>query len=289
MQQHQNVLSWMQYWFGEHRQADGITPQEAREWIEAIYAGKLAHLRKWKMRGDTDKPPSETTVRKMIRDVQTIYNWAEKRGVVSTNPFSELNGQAPQPEPNAYISAQAVEAVCEQCTSESLAMLFRLCRYAGLRRGEAMTLPWSGKHQDGQGRVRWVGVDWQRRRLCLVAPKTGRYRETPICPELFSPLAWLAWNPEPPADDPRIVKCAANNVLRRAKRAILWAGYCPWPKPFQALRSSCENDWKKLGIAEATYCQWLGHHPVVSRMNYVAAIDDEFAAITGQTPDAGPG
>ncbi len=53
-----------------------------------------------------------------------------------------------------------------------------------------------------------------------------------------------------------------------------------WPKPFQSMRSSCENDWKQKHVAEATYCVWLGHSPTVSRKHYVAPTEAEFEAIS---------
>ncbi len=44
--------------------------------------------------------------------------------------------------------------------------------------------------------------------------------------------------------------------------------------------SSCENDWKVQGIAEATYTAWIGHDAKVSREHYVAPTDGEFARVT---------
>ncbi len=46
------------------------------------------------------------------------------------------------------------------------------------------------------------------------------------------------------------------------------------------MRSSCENDWKEQGFAEATYCAWIGHDPKVSRKHYVAPTEAEYARVT---------
>ena len=51
------------------------------------------------------------------------------------------------------------------------------------------------------------------------------------------------------------------------------------PRLFQSLRSSCENDLKCAGIAEATFSKWMGHSPAVSRMHYTSPTDAEFAAV----------
>ena len=48
----------------------------------------------------------------------------------------------------------------------------------------------------------------------------------------------------------------------------------------EAERSSCENDWKTGGTAEATYATWMGHSAKVSREHYVAPTDAEFEAVT---------
>ncbi len=59
------------------------------------------------------------------------------------------------------------------------------------------------------------------------------------------------------------------------------AGLKQWPKYFNALRSSCEQDWKEDGHAEPTYCRWIGHGPKVSQDHYVSPLDTEFAQATG--------
>ena len=63
----------------------------------------------------------------------------------------------------------------------------------------------------------------------------------------------------------------------------LAAGLKPWPKFYNALRSSCEQDWKAGGIAEPTYCAWVGHGAGVSRGHYTSPMESEFSAITLQT------
>ena len=67
-----------------------------------------------------------------------------------------------------------------------------------------------------------------------------------------------------------------NNLHKRAEAYCNAAGVIKWPKFFQAMRSSCENDWKVQGIAEATYTAWIGHTAIVSRQHYVAPTDAEF-------------
>ena len=155
-----------------------------------------------------------------------------------------------------------------------------LQRLGGLRREEARTLPWSATAADSDGVECLWGIDWERGRICLVAEKTSHYRETPICQELRTILEEVKLAAP---DDPSPAHTVSfNNLTRIGKKIIEDAGLTPWPKTFQAMRSSCENDWKEDGIAEATYTAWLGHSAEVSRKSYVAPKDSEFDRVVGK-------
>lgn len=71
-----------------------------------------------------------------------------------------------------------------------------------------------------------------------------------------------------------------NNLTRIGKKLVRDGGLAPWRALFQSLRTSCENDLKVRGHAEATYSAWLGHDPSVSRKHYVAPTDREYAAVS---------
>ncbi len=58
---------------------------------------------------------------------------------------------------------------------------------------------------------------------------------------------------------------SGNNLTRLAQKHAKAAGLVPWPKAYQSMRSSCENDWKQKHVAEATYAVWMGHSPTVCR------------------------
>ncbi len=77
-----------------------------------------------------------------------------------------------------------------------------------------------------------------------------------------------------------IAGLTAHSLTRTGAAHVKAAGLTPWPKHFQAMRSSCENDWKTSGIAEPTYTAWAGHSAIVSRKNYVAPLDTEYEVIT---------
>ena len=167
------------------------------------------------------------------------------------------------------------------CSNHGWVTLIGLCRLAGLRRGEALQLTWSGQTVDRDGAKRWVGVDFDRNRLCLVAVKTGKYREVPVVPEL---QAILAKQYTEAKDGENLVvpghQVSRNNLRVRFLKIVEWAELEKWPKLFQTLRSSRENQWKSEGIAEATYSAWLGHSIQVSRKHYVQPLGGEFDQVT---------
>lgn len=108
--------------------------------------------------------------------------------------------------------------------------------------------------------------------------KTKRvYREIPICPRLNTILLEAFDAAE--AGTMTVTGLSPNNLTRLGKGIVQAVGIKPWPKLYQAMRSSCENEWKQAGVAEPTYCAWLGHSPTVSRRHYVAPTEAEFEAI----------
>jgi integrase len=120
-------------------------------------------------------------------------------------------------------------------------------------------------------------VDWEQRRIRLVAPKTRTYREVPICGRLVQILT-EAFNAARPGSF-SVSGLSGHNLYRQAERYCKAAGLRKWPNFFQSMRSSCENDWKVKGLAEPTYTTWLGHSAKVSREHYVAPTDAEFAVV----------
>jgi len=273
---HDMTLRYLVHHFGEDRLIDRISPVDAEGFLDALEAGRLVGARQESARG---RGLSEQTIRGHIRNAKAIFNWAHAFRLVTANPFAEYCGTPLPSEPNHYVSIGAFEALAAKASSPGWCALFALCRLAGLRRGEALTLPWSGTMPDREGVQRWVGVDWKRHRLCIVAVKTRIHREVPIVPRLFDILSEI----RPPAPDDHATICglSGNNLTRIGEKTAEAAELDPWPKFYQAMRSSCENDWKQRGLAEPTYSAWLGHSPTVSRKHYVSPTDDEFATVNG--------
>lgn len=259
--------------FGEDHGLHRISLADAERFVEGLAAGKLASARKESKRqyglgGDT--------IRNHIRNTKTIFNWARRFRMVAENPFADFECGPLPSKPNHGVSLKDFERLVKSAESDNWRALFGLCRLAGLRRSEAIDLPWSGKATDKRGQEHWVGVDRFRRRISLVAAKTRMHRVVPICPRLYELL-----DPLFAVDgEGTVTGISPHNLTRKAQEQARAAKLKPWPKFYQAMRSSCENDWKEKGVAEPTYCARLGHSPKVSRESYVSPTEAEYAAVT---------
>ncbi|MCH8151337.1 MAG: hypothetical protein IH830_03075 [Planctomycetes bacterium] len=272
---HDMTLRYLEEHFGPGQMIDAIGSLAADEWLVALEGEKLAKARKV---GRNYAPLGEQSIRVHIRNAKAILHWARSFDLVTANPFNDFVGTPLRVGGRGhYVSLVDFEKIVTAASSQWRCM-FGLCRLAGLRRGEALSLPWSGQVTDPGGERHRVGVDWERRRLGILSDKTRRYRELPICPRLYDVLLRAFDNAED--GQVTVTGLSVNNVVRDGKRLVRAAGLTPWPKLFQAMRSSCENDLKVAGIAEPTYASWMGHSPTVSRQHYVAPLESEFAAVT---------
>ncbi len=175
---------------------------------------------------------SEQRVRAHIRNAKAIFNWARRFGLVTDNPFTDFDG-APRPTgPNHYVTLVDFVRLLRACRSGAQIQhgwraLHGLCRLAGLRRGEALDLPWSGKAVDSRGQEHWVGVDWERRRLHIMgnAKRSRTHRVVPICPRLYKIL--IRAFEAAPAGQAAICGLSAHNPTRHADEHIARAGRDP--------------------------------------------------------------
>lgn len=275
---HDMILRLLVEHFGESFRLARIDYTAAVKWYDAMSSGELVEVRTatWA----NGRKLKENTIRSKIRTAKTIFNWAIDADLVAVSPFAKFPGAGlRRKRPNPEVSLETFRAVCVEAPAHWRAML-GLCRLAGLRRGEALSLPWSATAIDRDDEEWPVGVDWDRKRLSVVIGKGDRYREVPICGELMTILL-EAFDQAPEGAERIVAPITENNLERDLTKICEAAGVKPWRKLYQSLRSSCENDWKMRGIAEATYCKWVGHSPDVSRGHYAAPQDAEFDVVTG--------
>ncbi|MEE9129667.1 MAG: hypothetical protein V3T84_06580 [Phycisphaerales bacterium] len=281
---HLMTLRYMVQFFGGDQAIDRISLSGADDFIDALEAGKLSAARA-KLRRKYEVGPQ--TIRRHIRNSKAVFTWALLFELVQANPFAMFEGKPLATEPNHYVTMSEFHKLYRAAPSQGWRMLFALCRLAGLRLDAARTLPWSGHATDSDGERHWIGIDWDRHRICIVGNSkvTKKNREVPIRPLLYRLLRTAFDSSEARFQHPRVGECGSitglspNNLTRIGQRAARHGGMEPWPKLYQAMRASCENDLKMRGVAEATYAAWMGHSPTVSRKHYTAPTDQEFAAV----------
>lgn len=97
--------------------------------------------------------------------------------LIIVNPFQHLKGTAPEPDKDwRQLTEAEIARLLEACPTADWRVLFALCYYAGLRRGEAL-------------RLRWIDVLWDKNRIVVRNPGTTRTtkhrtREVLMLPEL---------------------------------------------------------------------------------------------------------
>ncbi|MHC4140391.1 MAG: tyrosine-type recombinase/integrase [Planctomycetota bacterium] len=277
--EHDMTARYLIQHFGPEKLLDTITAVDADDFLTALAAGKLEAAR---IQTSREYELTENALRKHCRHAKAIFGWARAMGLIIANPFGDFAAPSLPGPPKAQISREDFRTLIAPATQPWRAFL-ALCRLAGLRREEARTLPWSGQATDKFGQEHWVGVDFEAEhtRISLVSAKTGHHRVVPVDKELEAILT--ATFDAAPAGSNRVAHpITRNNLTRKAQELITAAGLKSWPKFYNALRASRENEWKEGGFAEATYAAWMGHGIGISRTNYVCPTEAEFARATGK-------
>jgi len=105
-------------------------------------------------------PMSETTVCDNTKYAKAIFKQAVEDDLILFTPCDRLRSSAPNPVKNwPYVSWADFEKLIAACANQRWRCMIAVCRLAGLRRGEAASLP-------------WAAVDWEKRRLTIYAEKT---------------------------------------------------------------------------------------------------------------------
>ena len=127
-------------------------------------------------------------------------------------------------------------------------------------------------------------VDLSERKLRVYATKTERYekggfRTVPIAPILAQELE-TQFNVLPESEPYLIFENRRKAFDSGFRRILFDAGLEKWPKTFQNLRSSCENDWIKQGIPSHVVADWLGHSVKTQEAYYLRVLPEYFDRVT---------
>jgi len=213
---------------------------------------------------------SENTIRRRCGIAKQFLRAAMRKGLIASNPFSDLKGSVQANVSRYYfLSREDAAKVLAACPDAQWRLLFALSRYGGLRcPSEHMAL-------------RWQDVDWENGRFTVRSSKTehhhgGESRQVPIFPELRPCLLEAFEQAEAGSEyvitryrDPKM------NLRTQFERIIRRAGLEPWPKLFQNLRSTRETELAENHPLHVV-CAWIGNSQPVAAKHYLQVTDEHF-------------
>ncbi len=263
---HQGERSLVDY-FGADRQAERVTAAQAEDYKQHLIGQGLALY----------------TVRKRLQAAKMFFNAMLKRKLIAENPFVGVQVAAVVDESrNVYVPRDRVEKILDSCPDVEWRAIVALSRFGGLRcPSEVLSLTRQN-------------IDWERERITVVSPKTechvgGGQRVIPLFPELVKPLLEaLEQAPEKAVYVIERHRSQAEmpggwrscNFRTTFEKLISRAGFEPWPKPFHAMRASCETDLIEQGHPIQTVAKWMGHSPKVAVANYLRVLPEHYDQAT---------
>ncbi len=219
---------------------------------------------------------ADNTIRKAVGRIRQFFNAAKRRGLVESNPFDILPASVKtNHERFFFVKRDMIDRILTHCPDHEWRLIVLLARYGGLRcPSEVLSL-------------QWTDVNWEHNRLRIPSPKTehhegGASRTIPLFPEL-RPALLEAFGEAEEGSDYVITRYRERNANLRTQfnRIIRRAGYEPWPKLFQNLRSTRETELAEhfpLHVVTA----WIGNSELVAAKHYLQLTDDHFIRAIGE-------
>jgi integrase len=212
---------------------------------------------------------SDRNCNKLLTELRAILNWAREDYELESNA---ADGIAKHPERNSerpsFFTREQVEALVGAASTEQDALAFKIAAYAGLRRGEVVSL-------------RWRCVDFARSNLYVnesvsagqdSTTKSGKGRAIPLAKALGEALA--ATRPQDASDDDLVltgampgVKIDGSALRRRYETARTRAGLPPLR--FHDLRHTFGSLAVDAGASLVQVQAWMGHSAIQTTMRYL--------------------
>ena len=236
-----------------------------------IIEGDADDYRQWLK----NKKYATATIAKEIIFARQIFKSAVRKQVVRSNPFADVKaGKQTNTSRIHFIDRETIQAVLEACPNTHWQLVFGFARYGGVR------IPSEIKF------LKWTDVNWERNRITITVPKKAHIdghqtRVIPIFPEL-RPLLDRAFE-EAAVGEEYVVPLAqqTGNLRTHALRIMRKAGVTIWPKPFQNLRASRENELMQEYPAHLVLA-WIGHTAAVAQDHYLKVTDADFDIASGK-------
>lgn len=255
-------------YFGTARTARSITETQADDWY-ATMVDKYA----------------DSTYRKHVANIKTVWNWGLKREMVDGNPFSHIASSSVAGKTKHFVERSTIDAVIAHCPDAEWRLIFALGRYAGMRPCEFAAL----RIQD---------VNWEKPpTIALDSPKTGM-RRMPVFAELAPYLLdaaeaaeigqefFITLDPDLRSTDTGRRDRAEARLRRQAGRIIRKAGLEPWPQGFVSLRKSRRTELGYL-FPDHEINGWLGHSSETAQTHYLMSRPESWEKAAGIEAESG--
>ena len=238
---------------------------------------------------------SESTVRQAFIVCRLGLDGAVRDQLIATNPAARVARPGVTPREAVYLSADDVAKLLAACEESRHYRALMLIAATGLRRGEALALPWSAVDLDAATLRVTATVARYDGALVTSAPKTAKSRrEIPLDASVVTMLrkhrteqkqerlAAHQWTEHGPVFtdeigelvDPRSVLRVLNDAATRLGLAGVTA---------HTLRHSAARSWLEAGVHIKAVSDLLGHSSIAITGDIYGHTSDEAAraAITG--------
>ncbi|WP_145177810.1 tyrosine-type recombinase/integrase [Rubripirellula lacrimiformis] len=255
-------------YFTPDRRLDSITAYDVETWRNWLKAEGN--------RRDTKKKRTElaeSTVRRRTGIAKQIFSAAVRKNLIETNPVTESGLPCTTGTNTARqfrVPREWIYKILDAAPDAEWRAIIALCRFAGLRCPSEVL------------RLKWEDLNWSEMRMTIHSIKTehhadGGIRVCPIFPELV-PYLRDVQELAPTGSEYVIRRYRRNNSNLRTSfvRIIKRAGLAPWPKLFQNLRASCENDLIDAGHHPKAVSNWIGHSIQVASQSYWQVGEEAF-------------
>jgi len=256
---HQLTCNYLTEFFDKDMYIDKINRAKASNWRTALAQGDLIFH-------PVKKALAEPSVCIHIRNAKTIFNYAVKDDLIMFNPFDRLKANASEPDKDwKYLSLEELDKLLDACPNMGWKMLVALCRLAGLRRGEALSLTWSN-------------INWEQHYFTIIAQKTSRRRIVPIVHKLYQML--LEAFEQAQENEKRICPVSLHCLWRNFQTYRKRAGLKKWKDAFKVMRRNCETDWAQK-YPQYAVSAWIGHNIQVSARHYLQIPQELYDKVAG--------
>jgi integrase len=223
---------------------------------------------------------SAATIAAEIKHGKQFFGYAVRKKLLAENPFEDFKvGSQVDQTRNTILDPNMLEQVIDSLPTLEWRALISVIRWTGCRQSEALVL-------------RWSDVLWDQNRIVMPSPKTAKQgkpsRTVPLFPELLPVLR--EWSENSPDGSEYVISNLVSgsnrsgrqgrNLRKPFQKFISLAGFDPWPKPFQNLRSTRENELERFNPSHVVQ-DWIGHSRKTAEDHYLRVSDADFDRAMG--------